>query len=358
MPIEFRCPACNKLLRTADDKAGASAKCPDCGAAVRVPSAAAEEYDVGDGLSDYDFEDAGEREPDVAPRRSRYGAGGPTGAAPSAPAATIPCPMCGEQIRASSTRCRYCGEDLISESRGGPTRIDAGEVISTSWEIFKSEMGVCIGGFVTLIVLLIVAGVVNRLVQTALFGPLAAAPANLGGHLARMFVAVIVSLLIQSFISAGQHLFFLNVARGTRPEIGHLFSGGPYYIKIFLGTLAIYLLLCIPYISMAYAIFAAQQLIWAATIFVLAAGIFIGLAFWPYQFVTVDKDPAVLEILPRTMRYTSGNWGASLMLFVAAIAFNLLGMIALCIGLLFSVPFTLLMFAVAYCRMTGQRTAL
>jgi hypothetical protein len=36
---------------------------------------------------------------------------------------------------------------------------------------------------------------------------------------------------------------------------------------------------------------------------------------------------------------------------------NILGFLALCVGLLFTIPLTTLMLAVAYCQMTGQRTA-
>ena len=38
MPIEFRCPGCGKLLRTADETAGKQAKCPQCGAVMTIPA--------------------------------------------------------------------------------------------------------------------------------------------------------------------------------------------------------------------------------------------------------------------------------------------------------------------------------
>lgn len=41
MPIEFRCPECQKLLRVGDDAAGKQAKCPGCGTPVNVPNATA-----------------------------------------------------------------------------------------------------------------------------------------------------------------------------------------------------------------------------------------------------------------------------------------------------------------------------
>jgi len=37
MPIEFRCCQCQRLLRTPDDAAGKSARCPECGTFTTVP---------------------------------------------------------------------------------------------------------------------------------------------------------------------------------------------------------------------------------------------------------------------------------------------------------------------------------
>lgn len=41
MPIEFRCPQCNRLLRTGDDTAGFQAKCPECGSTMTIPNQSA-----------------------------------------------------------------------------------------------------------------------------------------------------------------------------------------------------------------------------------------------------------------------------------------------------------------------------
>jgi hypothetical protein len=40
MPIQFRCPACDRMLGIAKRKAGTSVKCPRCAADVRVPALA------------------------------------------------------------------------------------------------------------------------------------------------------------------------------------------------------------------------------------------------------------------------------------------------------------------------------
>jgi DNA-directed RNA polymerase subunit RPC12/RpoP len=86
MAIEFHCNFCNKLLRTADERAGQGAKCPDCGASLLVPGEkAAGGFDSDEG--------------DV-----RY----------------TSCPMCGERIRDVAVKCRHCGEYIGGSARAAP----------------------------------------------------------------------------------------------------------------------------------------------------------------------------------------------------------------------------------------------
>ncbi|VAX41839.1 hypothetical protein MNBD_PLANCTO02-2389, partial [hydrothermal vent metagenome] len=88
MSINFRCPDCNKNLRTSDNRAGARASCPDCGAEVTVPSPSSRQYENDESSS---FSD-----------RQR-------------------CPVCGNSEGRRATSCSSCGESF-SQSRSNGNR--------------------------------------------------------------------------------------------------------------------------------------------------------------------------------------------------------------------------------------------
>src|SRR5687768_11558404 len=110
MAIEFRCPNCDRKLKTGDDKAGATAKCPQCGTAVTVPAAGT----VAAGTDEFEpFPAFGDSDDPV-----RTGA---AGAAPAAgPVPQAACPVCGAQNDAAARRCYACGEEINAAFPGAP----------------------------------------------------------------------------------------------------------------------------------------------------------------------------------------------------------------------------------------------
>jgi len=286
LTVEFHCPHCNKALRTSDDKAGRLVKCPNCGNTLTVPQAP---VDTLESFAQGEEFDAGTFEP--SPRRS-----------------------------------------------SAPIALDAGEVISTSWAIFKSQLGMLIGAVVIVGVLDGLAGLPANVIQNGLQNNFF--PQNQIPTMAVVYLALlIVASLFQIYMTVGQTIFFLKIARGQPAEFGDLFRGGHYLLRALGGSILFGLMLVF------------------GLILLIVPGIIVALMFWPFLYVLVDTDAPGMECLSRAREITRNTWGTVFLLWLTAVGLSILGVLACCVGLLFTGPLSMMLFAVAYCRMTGQPTA-
>jgi len=285
LTVEFNCPHCTKALRTSDDKAGRLVKCPECGNTITVPQAQAVRSDP--------FPQA------------KAVAGGTFQPGPRPPST--------------------------------PIYLDAGEVISTSWAIFNSQMGMLIGAFVIVFLLVGAVALPANVIQIGLdnnhFGR---NPNPIIGLV--LFVLWFPASVFHVYMMAGLTLFLLKIARGQRAEFRDLFRGGRYLLRAYGSSLLYGLMLTF------------------GLMLLVVPGIILALMFWPYLFVLVDTDAPGMECLSRAKEITRHTWGTVFLLWLTSFGLYILGALACVVGLLFAIPLILLLFAVAYCRMTGQPT--
>lgn len=314
MAIEFSCQHCGKALTTSEDKAGRKARCPQCREMIVVPAAPAE--------SPYQASPDADHELTIDQQT---------------------CPLCGAEQPATARQCSQCGESLQPEkfSRArGPRRIEVGDVLSTGWKIFQAEMGQTIGGVIVFYLLTTACGLptnVLSMIAGLLESQNELEAAAIFQSLSLLFLPL--SFVGQIFFQAGLFRLLLNIARGQQAQLGDLFTGGKYFWRM-LGASILYGLMIL-----------------AGSLACFIPGIILGLMFLPYGYVLVDQNVGVLECLSRSKNITQNNLLALFWLGLATFGINLLGLLALCVGIIFTGPLSMLFYAVAYCKMTGQRTA-
>ena len=347
MTIEFHCPHCDKLLKTPDDKAGVRANCPGCGQTVTVPDPAHETAQADPSFAVVpEVASAFRRVPDAAQAKEgeviEAGSQDGTGLKDD----TKPCPMCGESIKKAATRCRYCGETLVrtGASERVPTKIDAGEILSHAWEIYKGQVGLLVGATVVVYGITFAAAFGLSLIQNKIL-PSLIGPAGRGGNPIVMAIGVfgwmlfiqILILAISAYLQAGLHMLLLRVARGENAEFVDLFSGMRFFSRFFWGTLLFQIMISIAFTCL------------------IIPGIVLSLMIWPFLFVIVDRDTGIIESLRLANEVTTGNYLAAVVLFLTGMGILLLGIFpGLGVGMLFAFPLYSLLWAVAYCGMNGQ----
>jgi phage FluMu protein Com len=112
MPIEFSCPSCRQLVRTADSTAGKKGKCPQCQAVVQIPlrSAAAQ---------------AGERARLAPPPAARRSEATPAASPPTPAFIEFFCAECGQLVRTPAAaagkkgKCPLCRQVVEIPRRAG-----------------------------------------------------------------------------------------------------------------------------------------------------------------------------------------------------------------------------------------------
>jgi hypothetical protein len=175
-------------------------------------------------------------------------------------------------------------------------------------------------------------------------------------------------MIFQIWIAIGQALFLLRVARGQNASFGEVFQGGPFILTVLLSSLAFGLVLggvialgLIPG-AIAAAVTGGDPAV-GPIVFVLGfliamvAAIVLSLRLSQYYYLVVDRGAGVMESLRLSLEFTRGNAGNIFVIGFMTGLINLAGVLACGVGLIFTIPFTALLFPVMYLALTGQPIA-
>jgi len=171
--------------------------------------------------------------------------------------------------------------------------------------------------------------------------------------------------VFDTWLTAGIIVFYLKMVLRNTPQIGDIFTGGKYLLRLLLAQLVVGLVFfgfllvgCgIPALIGGLATGDEQgALIGAGAGFLicLIPMTIIGLMVSQYQYLIVQQDVAAMESLQLSMQVTKGNKLSLFLLGIFSTAVVFLGLIALCVGIIFAIPYVFVMGAMAYLAVTGQ----
>lgn len=377
MSLEFPCPRCQHLLRTADDKAGLSATCPACGESIWVPyphelAAAGNqpppapepeaELDRYELEQDDPFADETSARSPSAATDNPYAIGATespedeTGSDPFEPSpAEMPgadhretvrtCERCATENDPDALRCRACGAELSPRQPAAyddgwqPRDPDIGEIMQSSWGIYTGEMGLLIGGWLLMGVMGFGAGICCLIPM----GIVMAIFVAIGGDM--VWVGVVLGILLTlpllivatAILRIGYVYFCINIARGTSGGIGDLFYGIGEGRALIPGGLVVTLMVGL------------------ATLCTCGVA---SLVVWPLWYTQVFRRPTAGEVVGLGIEIIRQEFVTVLVvglifagIYLAASFLPYIGFIVL----IFAMPFLEMLYTVGYLRMERER---
>ncbi len=331
--MELKCPECEALLTVPDGSAGRQTRCPRCSAVFTAPPASSE---IG-------------ASPLPASRPTSVDAGNPY-----APTFTSP------------------AIQPTGSSDWAPRQITYDEVFSKTWAIFKEQW------LMTCAAILIVGGVNMGLsfVQNVIVQILDATNAEQALVFVVQATLWVLGWVVQIWLTIGQTMVLLDIARGREVNLGKLFSGGPLFVKCALAMLLLWLALAgigITLVGIPAAVvgLAMQDPAGAAVgagvgiLIAIVPFIIVSLMFSQFQVLIVDRGLGPMESLRTSAEITNGNkltiFVIGILLTVVAMIAFVAGLLALCVGVIPAMigvgGFGALLLVVAYLCMTGQQVA-
>jgi uncharacterized membrane protein len=208
--------------------------------------------------------------------------------------------------------------------------LSVGDCLRFAWDTFKQRPWILIGA---LLLSMIIAGLPQVFAPHPTVGPdgqMIPPPVSTWGT-----IVSLVSLFVSIGVSLGLTTFSLRAHDNIQAvQITDLWNPGPFWR--FLGAH----ILTVIAIALGFIALIVPGVILA-----------MGLMFVPY--LVIDRGLGPIEAMKESWRVTKGHKWQLFLLFLALIGINLLGVAALVVGLLVSVPITMLAAAHAYRTLTS-----
>lgn len=203
-----------------------------------------------------------------------------------------------------------------------PKTFSQREAIGFGWNIAKSNLGF-------FLMVLVIVGLVNAVPE------ILRRTATKDAPLQAAFVALAFTV-IQQVMSMGLIKISLRFCDNEKPELGDLFSQFPLFFR-YLGASILYVLIVL-----------------GGFILLIVPGIIWAIQFGYVFNVVVDRGLRPVEALKMSSAITRGAKWSLLLWGIVLAAVNLLGVLALFVGLLWTIPTTLVASTYVYRKLLAQ----
>jgi uncharacterized membrane protein len=212
-----------------------------------------------------------------------------------------------------------------------------GGALSDGWAAFKQNAGLYIGMFLVYMVIYgVMAGITSGIGSVFNIGGEQLASSKSAGVLAFVGLWVFSSNLIVGIISmalmTGYQMAAVKAMRGGQPEFTDLFSTFPYLIPL----------------GIAWTLYMLAIL--GGMVLLIVPGVIIALGFSQFALLVIDRKLPAIEALKTSWAIMRGYKAWFIVLGLALVGINLLGLLALLVGLIVTVPLSSVIQAAFYKR--------
>ncbi|NTW53478.1 MAG: hypothetical protein HGB15_01670 [Chlorobaculum sp.] len=192
-------------------------------------------------------------------------------------------------------------------------QVNASEYVQKGWDMFKEHVGEFVGFTLIMFAISLVS------TRMEIFGSL-------------LFSAVAAPLY------AGYSITAFKIISGQPFEFGDFFKGFNYFLPLFLASLA-------------------SGLIVSVGLLLIIPGIYLAVGYMLTTFLIIDHHMEFWQAMETSRKIVTKNWFAFFVFALVLFLVNLLGMLALGLGLLVTIPVTSCAAAIAYKEIVGLHSA-
>ncbi|MDP3402631.1 MAG: DUF975 family protein [bacterium] len=204
------------------------------------------------------------------------------------------------------------------------------EALTHGWSTFKSRPWIFVQAGILLFLINVAVNLVQTLVEEA---------AKLNGDMAALMLGLVSMALgigVSFLISMGETAFFLRAH--DKPEdvsLRDLWHPHPFWK--FLGTSLL-----------------AGLMILGGLILLIVPGIIVGLMLAFVGYIVIEENLGPIDAIKRSVALTKGNRWKLFQLSLSLVVLNILGLLALLVGLFVTIPISFIAMVYAYQALKGR----